>query len=107
MVVRDGRVRALELVRTEQDTDGAWQEDEDQTMRIKVDFIISAFGSQLGFDEVSAAMEPLKFHSWGAPVVDTETMCSSEPGVFVGGDLAGTAAVCRLPTAWSCGIIAA
>ena len=31
-----------------QATDGAWIEDEEQTVKLKADFVISAFGSELG-----------------------------------------------------------
>ena len=48
VIVKDGRVAAMEFVRTEQDEEGNWREDDDQTLRQKVDFIISAFGSCLG-----------------------------------------------------------
>lgn len=34
-------------------------------------------------------MAPLKFNKWGLPEVDPETMQSSEPDVFMGGDIAG------------------
>ena len=37
------------------------------------------------------AMAPLKFNSWGLPEVNQETMGTSEPNVFCGGDLAGLA----------------
>ena len=36
-------------------------------------------------------MEPMKFNSWGLPVVDTKTMQSSVDYVFCGGDIAGVA----------------
>ena len=36
-------------------------------------------------------MYPVKFTKWGVPEVDPETMETSEPGVFCGGDLAGCA----------------
>lgn len=45
--VKNGHVAAMEFVRTEQDAEGNWIEDEEQTLRWKVDFIISAFGSGL------------------------------------------------------------
>ena len=35
-------------------------------------------------------MSPLKFNEWGLPDVNPETMQSSEPNVFCGGDLART-----------------
>ena len=47
VVVKNDRVRAMEFVRTEQNDDGEWIEDEEQTVKIKADWIISAFGSSL------------------------------------------------------------
>jgi dihydropyrimidine dehydrogenase (NADP+) len=35
-------------------------------------------------------MAPLRFSKWGLPEVDPDTMQTSEPNVFCGGDLAGT-----------------
>ena len=40
---------------------------------------------------VVAALSPVKLNTWGIPEVDPETMSTSEPGVFCGGDLAGLA----------------
>ena len=36
-------------------------------------------------------MAPVKFNRWGLPEVDQETMQTSVPGVWCGGDLAGLA----------------
>lgn len=36
-------------------------------------------------------MKPVKFNTWGLPIVNTKTMSTSVPGVFCGGDLAGVA----------------
>lgn len=36
-------------------------------------------------------MQPLKMNRWGLPEIDNDTMQSSEPWVFCGGDLAGVA----------------
>lgn len=47
VVVKNGKVMSMEFVRTEQTEDGTWIEDEDQTVRLKCDYIISAFGSGL------------------------------------------------------------
>lgn len=47
VVLRSGRIVAMEFVRTEQDSDGNWKEDEDQVVRLKADVVISAFGSVL------------------------------------------------------------
>lgn len=40
---------------------------------------------------VTEAMSPLKLTRWGTPEVNTDTMQTSEPWVFVGGDIAGLA----------------
>ena len=47
VVLKNGRIGALEMCRTEQDDEGNWIEDEEQMIRLKADFIISAFGSTL------------------------------------------------------------
>ncbi|MPC98715.1 Dihydropyrimidine dehydrogenase [NADP(+)] [Portunus trituberculatus] len=47
VLTKNGRVSGMEFVRTEQAEDGTWLEDEDQTVRLKCDYIISAFGSGL------------------------------------------------------------
>lgn len=36
-------------------------------------------------------MAPVKMNKWNLPEVEAETMSTSVPGVFCGGDLAGTA----------------
>lgn len=36
-------------------------------------------------------MAPVKLNKWNLPEVDTETMSTSVPGIFCGGDLAGVA----------------
>lgn len=40
---------------------------------------------------VVEAMSPVKMNKWGTPEVDEQTMQTSEPWVFCGGDLAGVA----------------
>lgn len=91
VIVRNGRIVAVEFCRTEQNENGDWIEDEEQICRLKADFVISAFGSELHDLDVKRAMEPVKLNTWGLPIVDTKTMSTSVPGVFCGGDLAGVA----------------
>ncbi|XP_014455195.1 dihydropyrimidine dehydrogenase [NADP(+)] isoform X2 [Alligator mississippiensis] len=91
VVVKGGRIVAMEFVRTEQDKDGNWKEDEDQIVRLKADIVISAFGSILSDCKVKEALSPIKFNRWGLPEVDPETMQTSEPWVFAGGDIGGLA----------------
>jgi len=47
IVRQNGRITSMEFYRTEQTDSGEWIDDEDQTVRLKVNFIISAFGSGL------------------------------------------------------------
>eukprot|EP00053_Salpingoeca_punica_P017020 m.162712 g.162712 ORF g.162712 m.162712 type:complete len:1037 (-) comp17096_c0_seq1:101-3211(-) len=89
VIVKDGKITGLVLARTEQDDKGNWVEDDDQLIRVKCSYIISAFGSQLADDAVRAALAPLKFNSSGTPEVNADNMSSSEKDVFCGGDLGG------------------
>lgn len=43
------------------------------------------------FFSVKEALSPIKFNRWGLPEVDPETMQTSEPWVFAGGDIVGMA----------------
>uniref|UniRef100_A0A3B4X8H4 Dihydropyrimidine dehydrogenase [NADP(+)] n=1 Tax=Seriola lalandi dorsalis TaxID=1841481 RepID=A0A3B4X8H4_SERLL len=91
VVMKNGRVAGMQFCRTEQDEAGDWLEDEDQVVRLKADYIISAFGSMLNEQQVTDAMVPVKMTRWGTPEVNTDTMQTSEPWVFAGGDIAGLA----------------
>lgn len=51
VVLKGGQIVAMEFVRTEQDSDGSWREDEDQVVRLKANVVISAFGSVLSDDK--------------------------------------------------------
>ncbi|CAG2216272.1 DPYD [Mytilus edulis] len=88
---KNGKVSGMEFVRTELDDDGNWIEDEEEIIRIKADYIISAFGSGLTDSKVVEAMKPVKLNRWGLPEVNNETMQCSEPWIFCGGDIAGVA----------------
>ncbi|XP_018015769.2 dihydropyrimidine dehydrogenase [NADP(+)] [Hyalella azteca] len=91
VVTRQDRITGMVFARTEQQEDGSWVEDEDQTTQIKCDVIISAFGSHLQDEDVLGALAPVELQDSGLPRVDPITMGSSEPAVFFGGDIAGTA----------------
>ncbi|KAG9351095.1 hypothetical protein JZ751_024985, partial [Albula glossodonta] len=91
VIMKNGRVSGLQLCRTEQTESGDWIEDEEQVVRLKADYIISAFGSMLKDPKVEEAMAPIKFNRWGLPDLQPETMQTSEPWVFAGGDIAGLA----------------
>uniref|UniRef100_A0A3Q2VX81 Dihydropyrimidine dehydrogenase [NADP(+)] n=1 Tax=Haplochromis burtoni TaxID=8153 RepID=A0A3Q2VX81_HAPBU len=91
VIMKNGHVAGLQFCRTEQTEEGDWVEDEEQIVRLKADYIISAFGSMLNEPKVTEAMTPVKLSRWGTPEVNTGTMQTSEPWVFAGGDVAGLA----------------
>lgn len=41
------KITGMSFCRNEQQEDGSWKEDEEQVLKMKADFIISAFGSGL------------------------------------------------------------
>lgn len=87
------KISHLVLARNEQDEDtGEWHADPEETLKKRCDFVISAFGSALTNPDVREALSCLEFDKWNsAPKVDPMDMSTSMPGVFCGGDLAGTA----------------
>lgn len=91
VTMKSGRIAAMEFCRTEQDEEGVWQEDDEQIVKFKCNFVISAFGSGITDNRVVDALSPLKINKWGLPEVDSTTMASSEADVFCGGDIAGVA----------------
>jgi len=89
LIQRDGRIVAIEMYKTEKGDDGEYHIDEDQFVRIKCDFVISAFGSQVG-PEMRQACAPLAFNKWGFADIDPLTAQSKQaPWLFCGGDIAG------------------
>ncbi|TSK34839.1 Dihydropyrimidine dehydrogenase [NADP(+)] [Bagarius yarrelli] len=91
VILKKGLVHAIEFCRTEQTESGEWVEDQEQIIRLKADFIISAFGSVLNDSKVKEAMAPIRLNRWGLPELNLESMQCSEPWVFAGGDVAGLA----------------
>ena len=88
------KISHLILARNEQKEDtGEWFVDEDQLMKKKCDFIISAFGSALYSTDVKAAVDGLNFNKWGNVDIDPMTMGTNLPWVFSGGDIAGKSTV--------------
>lgn len=47
VIVKGGKIVAMQFVRTEQDEMGNWHEHEDEIVRLRADVVISAFGSVL------------------------------------------------------------
>jgi dihydropyrimidine dehydrogenase (NADP+) len=88
VIKRDGKIVALEFYKTEKGDDGNYNIDEDQFFRVKCDYIISAFGSQIG--SVAKACAPLTFGPNGTADIDATSMQSkSAPWLFAGGDIVG------------------
>ncbi|KAN0034723.1 hypothetical protein ACTFIV_001255 [Dictyostelium citrinum] len=88
VIKRDGKVVAMEFYKTEKGDDGNYAVDEDQFFRVKCDYIISAFGSQIG--SVADSCAPLQFNKWGTADIDPMTMTSKHAEwLFCGGDLVG------------------
>lgn len=87
---KDGRICALEMYKMEKNSKGDYDVDEDQFLKIKCDFVISAFGSAVESKALVAALEPLKLNSSGTADVDPLTLRSkAAPWLYAGGDLAG------------------
>jgi dihydropyrimidine dehydrogenase (NADP+) len=89
--IKDGKIVSVTFTRNEQIEDGTWKEDPEQLTTIKTDFLISAFGSGLEDSDVIEALKPLKFNKQNLPCVDLNSMQSSHPSVWIGGDVAGVA----------------
>lgn len=90
VLIRDNRIVGLELHRTEQLDDGTWVEDSEQLVKLKADFVISAFGSALMDPSVKEALSPLLFDRHGYACIDKTTMVAQDtPWLFCGGDIAG------------------
>jgi len=81
----------MEFYRTEENENNEWIEDKEQLIKLKCDYVISAFGSTLTEESIKQAIEPIKLNRWGLPDIDPVTMTSSEPDIFAGGDIAGVA----------------
>ena len=74
----------MEFYKTEQNENNEWIEDKEQIIKLKCDFVISAFGSTLNENSVIRAIEPVKLNRWGLPEIDPVSMKTSEPYIFAG-----------------------
>lgn len=85
----DGRIVGIELYKMEKDAQGNYAKDEDQVIRVKCDFVISAFGSKIA-EGLMRAMTPMTFKHDTA-LIDAATGASAAaPWLFAGGDLVGS-----------------
>lgn len=83
------KITSMEFFKTELNESNEWIEDKEQVIKLKCDYVISAFGSTLTDDAIKRAIEPVKLNRWGLPDIDPITMRSSELDIFAGGDIAG------------------
>ncbi|KAJ9459881.1 Dihydropyrimidine dehydrogenase [Diplonema papillatum] len=88
VIVKDGHIVACEMWKMDIDDDGKWIKDDEQTLRVKCDFIISAFGSVLGTD-LEKELAKVADLEWGKVRVDAK-MRTKTPWVFAGGDCVGS-----------------
>lgn len=84
----NNHISHIEFYRMEEQEDGSYKQDEGQTLRIKADFVISAFGSQID-PELKEALKPLNVDA-GFIKVDDATGATEVAGIFAGGDCNGT-----------------
>lgn len=89
VLTKNDKITHVEFCRTEKDENGKWIEDFDQIVRLKANFVISAFGSGLLEPEIIEAMSPVPLNTWGLPDISEKTQQTSVPQVFCGGDLGG------------------
>ena len=84
IITNQSRITSMEFYRTEQNEKNEWIEDKEQIIKLKCDFVISAFGSTLDDESVKQAIAPIRFNKWGLPDIDPVTMVTSEPHIFGG-----------------------
>ena len=85
----DGKIKAIELYKTEQDKDGKYFVDEDQFVRVKCDSIVSAFGSEVD-PNIVEAIKPAVLNRWNEIDVDEYGQTTNDARVFAGGDIIGS-----------------
>lgn len=89
VITKNDKITHVEFCRTEKDENGKWIEDFDQIVRLKANFIISAFGSGLLESDVIEALSPVPLNTWGLPDINEKTQQTTVENVFCGGDLGG------------------
>lgn len=89
----DGKLVGIDFYRTDYDErTNKMSICRDQIVKLRADFVISAFGSQLESEDLIEALDGIELdETTKLPIVDPETLVTSQPGVYCGGDLAGIA----------------
>jgi len=90
-IVGNGQVDGVEFVRCKRvfDEDGRFNPefDESDTMKLDVDSVVLAIGQQPDFDFLSDS-DGIEIRPGGTIKIDPETLATTAPGVFAGGDAA-------------------
>lgn len=90
-IIRDektGHISFIEFYRMEEDENGVYQEDQEQVIKMRADFVITAFGSSVDY-HVEEALKPLSLEG-GFLRVDPATGQTPEKWIFAGGDIVGS-----------------
>lgn len=91
IIKKDDKIVAIEFYKMEKNDKGDYEVDPDSFIRIKCDYVISAFGSYLGQGSLMDALKPLKVKSSGIADIDPFTMQAKDAEwLFCGGDLVGS-----------------
>eukprot|EP01006_Ploeotia_vitrea_P008203 TRINITY_DN19351_c0_g1_i1.p1 TRINITY_DN19351_c0_g1~~TRINITY_DN19351_c0_g1_i1.p1 ORF type:complete len:1021 (-),score=146.47 TRINITY_DN19351_c0_g1_i1:185-3217(-) len=93
-VIRDektGKIKALVASKMEMDDEGRFYVDDEQTVTVKCDFIVSAFGQSMGSPEDSWAkgLDGVKFDKATQPIVDDNNKGVGLDNVWFGGSMLG------------------
>eukprot|EP01012_Entosiphon_sulcatum_P020608 TRINITY_DN2551_c0_g1_i1.p1 TRINITY_DN2551_c0_g1~~TRINITY_DN2551_c0_g1_i1.p1 ORF type:complete len:1033 (+),score=162.44 TRINITY_DN2551_c0_g1_i1:22-3099(+) len=89
--IKDGKISSIEFLKMERDENGNWAPDEDQTLRIKAKFVISAFGSYFADQTAIAACKPAEITSAGKLKASQSNQVVGVDWLFAGGDILGGA----------------
>lgn len=84
----DGKVKIVEFYKQEKGLDGQYYTDPEQYIRLKCDYLITAFGSLADTGLINTALAPVTTDKYGLITVD-HYGATSVPGVFAGGDVIG------------------
>eukprot|EP01129_Flabellula_baltica_P010680 TRINITY_DN4535_c0_g1_i1.p1 TRINITY_DN4535_c0_g1~~TRINITY_DN4535_c0_g1_i1.p1 ORF type:complete len:971 (-),score=260.37 TRINITY_DN4535_c0_g1_i1:280-3192(-) len=91
VIVRDEKIVAIEFYKTEKNDEGQYVIDEDSFIRVKCDYVISAFGSTINDPEVLEALNPVPLNKWSEVDIDPVTMqVKGVEWAFAGGDSVGS-----------------
>ncbi|XP_045463180.1 dihydropyrimidine dehydrogenase [NADP(+)] [Harmonia axyridis] len=89
VTVKGGKIVSVTFARREQNDDGQWIVDKEQLTTLKANYVITAFGSGIESSDIVEALSPIKLTRSNLPEINTNTLATSHPQVWCGGDLVG------------------